>query len=282
MSTQLFKSCIAVLMAALLTGCWGETKKDQPNDLDFETSEIDRTYYLLENPENPNCNLNIKFTYPTKYSDKTILGKIQNEFVLSYFGEAYAGLSPKEATEKYADDYIEAYKELEVDFKAELENSKGSPIGAWFGYFEMSENKIAYNRNNILSYTISFENYTGGAHGAHAYTNHVLNLKTGEPLTENDIFIEYFQDDLADLLINEIARQNNVSEPKELENMGFFSVEEIYPNGNFLVDETGITYSFNEYEIAAYVVGLINVHLSFEEVGKLLRPDSPIAHLINE
>ena len=67
--------------------------------------------------------------------------------------------------------------------------------------------------------------------------------------------------------------------PKELENIGFFSVDEIYPNNNFYVDDQGITYTFNEYEVAAYVVGPVHVHLSFDEVSVLLKPDTPVARL---
>ena len=69
------------------------------------------------------------------------------------------------------------------------------------------------------------------------------------------------RDSLAQILIDHIAKQNKVENPKDLENIGFFSVEEIFPNGNFLVDEDGITYTFNEYEIAAYVVRETNVFL---------------------
>lgn len=92
----------------------------------------------------------------------------------------------------------------------------------------MSSDEIVYNQNDILSYTVSFENYTGGAHGSHAYNNHVINLKTGNAITEEDIFIENFQDSLAQILIDHIAKQNKVENPKDLENIGFFSVEEIF------------------------------------------------------
>ena len=81
---------------------------------------------------------------------------------------------------------------LEADFKAELEKKDDLPVGAWFSYFEMSSDEIVYNQNDILSYTVSFENYTGGAHGSHAYNNHVINLKTGNAITEEDIFIGKF------------------------------------------------------------------------------------------
>ena len=141
-----------------------------------------------------------------------ILKKIQNDFVLSYFGENYENLSPEEAVTKYTEDYLNNYKELEADFKAELEKKDDLPVGAWFSYFEMSSDEIVYNQNDILSYTVSFENYTGGAHGSHAYNNHVINLKTGNAITEEDIFIENFQDSLAQILIDHIAKQNKGGE----------------------------------------------------------------------
>ena len=83
----------------------------------------------------------------------------------------------------------------------------------------------------------------------------------------------------AQILIDHIAKQNKVENPKDLENIGFFSVEEIFPNGNFLVDGDGITYTFNEYEIAAYVVRETNVFLPYAEIQYLLKKDSPIYQL---
>ena len=48
------------------------------------------------------------------------------------------------------------------------------------------------------------------------------------------------------------------------------------------MDEEGITYSFNEYEIAAYVVGVTNVRLPYQDIRHLLKDESPIAHLIDK
>ena len=100
-------------------------------------------------------------------------------------------------------------------------------------------------------------------------------------LTEEDIFIGNYQDELSRLLVKHIAKQNKVEDPKELENIGYFSVDEISPNGNFLIDDRGITYTFNEYEIAAYVIGVTNVFLPFEELQSLIRADGPLSKFIS-
>ena len=280
MKTQLCQKLVVLfLISVFVSGCNIGTKKTTDNDVTFDSISVDKTYHLLENPENPNCNLQINFTYPAKYDNKDILKKIQQQFVYSYFGDGYENLSPEEATAKYTEDYLNNYKDLEDEYKAEVAKADESPVGAWCSYFEMSSDDIAYNKNDILSYTVNFENYTGGAHGAHSFTNHVIDMKTGNLIKEDDIFIEGFQEDLAQILIDRIAKQNTVENPKELENIGFFSIDEIFPNGNFLIDDNGITYTFNEYEIAAYVVGATNLHLPYEEIQYLLKKESPIAHL---
>lgn len=280
MKTQLCQKLVALfLISIIVSGCNTGTTKTADNDITFDSISVDKTYHLLDNPENPNCNLQLNFIYPTKYDNKDILKKIQKQFVLSYYGDNYESLSPEEATAKYTEDYLNSYKELTSEFEVEVTKSDDSPVGAWFSYYEMSSNDIAYNKNDILSYTVNFDNYTGGAHGAHSFTNHVIDMKTGDLITEEDIFIDGYQEDLAQILVDRIAKQNSVENPKELENIGFFSIDEIFPNGNFLIDDYGITYTFNEYEIAAYVVGASNVHLPYVEIQYLLKRDSPIAHL---
>lgn len=272
---------VLFLFALLATGCNTPARQAADNDIRFDSIQVDKTYHLLDNPNNPNCHLQQKFIYPVRFTDQEILKKVQKNFVLSFFGESFEDLAPEEATAKYTEDYLSNYKELEDDFKAELEKKDDRPVGAWFSYMEMSHNEITYNRNDLLSYVVSFENYTGGAHGSHAYTNHVINLKTGDAVTEEDIFVDNFQESLAQILIDRIAKQNKVENAKELENIGFFSIEEIFPNGNFRIDEEGITYTFNEYEIAAYVVGKTEVLLPYAEIRHLLKNESPIDILIN-
>ena len=116
MSTQISKSLIALFFLGMfVTGCNTNTKQTADNDIKFDSIRVDRTYHLLNNPDNPNCNLQLNFTYPAKFSDKEILKKIQNDFVLSYFGENYENLSPEEAVAKYTEDYLNNYKELEAD-----------------------------------------------------------------------------------------------------------------------------------------------------------------------
>lgn len=268
---------------AISTGCFQQKTAENSNSITFDSILVDRSYHLLNVDTNPNCNLKLKYIFPSHYANSQILTKIQGIFNNAYFGEGYANLSPQAAMEKYVAEYIENYKTLEPDYLSEVKQSKegGYPVGAWFGYYEIAFDEILFNEQDIVSFMSFIESYTGGAHGAHAQKDQVINLKTGELITEAQIFVDNYQDDLAKLLVAKIAKDNNLENPKELENIGFFSIDDIYPNGNFWVNNEGITYTFNEYEIAAYVVGRTQVFIPYAEMKNILRPESPISSLIN-
>lgn len=271
---------IMVLCGFLMSAC-SHTKTGKKNDIRFTSIQKKEQYHLLGDTANPACNLEINFSYPSKYSDPKVLALLQENFILSYFGEKYQKMTPQEAVDKYTADYLANYKDLEKDYVSDLKNEENAPVGAWYGYFEISSDKVTFNKNDIVSYTVSYNYYTGGAHGAHTYMNHVLYLKTGKTLSEEDIFNDDYKEKLSKLIVDKIAKQNNVADPKELENVGYFSIDEIEPNGNFTVDGNGLTYIYNEYEIAAYVIGAIKVHFTFEELNTLLKKESPISSLFS-
>jgi peptidoglycan hydrolase-like protein with peptidoglycan-binding domain len=268
---------------AFATSCSQKNGSTEVNPITFDSISVDCSSHLFDIEKNPACNLKLKFIYPEEYTDAKILKKIQSAFVNQYFGEDFSDLSPLKAIKTYEEEYIKNYKKLEPDYLAEIERAKKNnhSVGSWFNYYETSYNEILFNKQNIISTSVYFENYTGGAHGAHAQKNHVIDLNTGAPITESMIFVTDYQNTLTQLIIATIAKNNKAKDIKELENMGYFAIDEIYPNNNFWLNDKGITYTYNEYEIAAYVVGRTHVFIPYNELSLILKPESPISSLIN-
>ncbi|MCC8154606.1 MAG: DUF3298 and DUF4163 domain-containing protein [Tannerellaceae bacterium] len=274
---------VVFVLSFCITGC-NNKKQGQTgrvNDISFDSIQIEKEYYLLNNTDNPHCELKVNFVYPKKSTSPELLEAIRKDFINSMFNEHFEGLTPEETFDKFTDEYLKEYKSLEEPFREDIAQNQDAPVETWYNYTELRYNEIYYNRNNILSYSSYRESFTGGAHGSHQLKNRVLDLATGNPVTEEDIFIEGYQERLAAILIKHITEANELKDPKELEDIGYFSIDEIYPNNNFLVDSSGITYDFNEYEIAAYVVGITSIHLPFQEIRHLLLPESPVSHLFN-
>jgi hypothetical protein len=253
---------------------------EKENEIRFDTLQVRETYHLLGDSANPYCTLESSFIYPSEYNDKKALDKLTRHFIQTFFGEDETAPTPKDAMDQYVEKYMADYRELESDFKEESEiTGKKPPQESWYAYYEISFNEIIYNKRHLVSYTVAIEYYTGGAHGGHGYNHYVLSLETGDDLNEDDIFKDDYQNELARLIVDAIAADHHMTTPEDLENIGYFNVKEIYPNNNFYVNGDGITYTFNEYEIAAYYVGKIDVFLPYDKIRHLMREDSPVAPL---
>jgi hypothetical protein len=250
------------------------------NGFTYDTINAEESRSFLNNPDNPKHELKLSFTCPTAYKDEKTLEKIQKLFLSSFFNETYENYTPEEAMARYVEDNQRDYKALEDEFKQEMKNpKKGSLLS--FSRYEAMSNKVVFDKAGLVSFSVYKESYTGGAHPAHTVTNRVIDVRRGALLTEDELFVKDFKDKLAQILVKNIAAQNELDDPKRLEEIGFSDITEIVPNGNFLIDDDGLTYSFNEYEIAAYYVGVINVHISYDEIKTLLRKENPIKQVVN-
>jgi hypothetical protein len=285
MKKNLFVIMLITVLAAFisLTGCKQKTQTADSNDIRFDSVSVTRIYHLMGKTDNPHCDLRIQYVYPVGGLAADKLKAVQDVFIRALFGDDNSDTTTiAGAVNHYADQYVDDYKSLETDFAQEMNHDHEAEESSisWYSYYEDISNEIYFNSYDILCFGIVFENYTGGAHGSHSYSAFNINLATGTQITESDIFIDGYGDELAKLLVRKLAVQNNAKEPKDLEDMGYFSIDEIYPNGNFTIDAKGITYYFNEYEIAAYVVGQSSISLTFEELTPLLKENSPLTPLI--
>jgi len=215
--------------------------------------------------------------------DKKILVVIQNNFVVKFFGEKYDSLSPTEAAEQFKNDFLKEYKSLEKEY---LQDQKRNPEEevqpqSWFSHYLIGDLNIHFNRADLLSYIIYNESYYGGAHGSHNYQYKVIDTDTGKLLKEKDIFAEGYEKELNLLLLNAIAAQNEVNTAEELAELGYFGATELTSNDNFILDDEGITYLYNEYEIAPYVLGAVKVFIPYDKLQMILKEESPVSVFIN-
>ncbi|HEY5500212.1 MAG TPA: RsiV family protein, partial [Bacteroidales bacterium] len=85
---------------------------------------------------------------------------------------------------------------------------------------------------------------------------------------------------IEDLILKKIMLKHKVQKAEDLEEIGFFDVTDINLNKNFYITKKGIVYTFNEYEIAAYALGTIEIMLSYEEISAFMIPGNPLVPLI--
>ena len=276
-------STFATSFILLIVCCFGckrtESNHITTNEVTFDSVKVEQIYHLLNDTTQPFCDIKINLIYPSGYTDKTVLKSLQSVFISKCFGESYIDKTPFDAMMAYKDQYIADYKQFVEEAQQELADYSFNKedLGSSFNFYESSYSTILFNKGGVLCFSVFFENYTGGAHGSSRLYGTSIDLSTGAVITEDDLFREDSKDKISEAILQKITEQNNLKDPGELENIGYTDITQITVNGNFLIGETGITYIFNEYEIAPYVMGRTSVLLPYEDINIYINKQSPVA-----
>ncbi len=248
------------------------------NDIRFETTVVNKQIPLLAENDTtlPHAELTLSFTYPKQFRDEASLKRLQQIFNGTFFGDIqYDALSPEDAITHYTDAYRERYRSLSNSFYEE-KAMMGGEIPVWYWYTLDIRNELLHVSDSLVSYSVSYSDYEGGAHGSHrlTYTNIDLNRLT--TLSEEDLFLPGYYRPLTEKIVAQLMKDNEVTEPDSLLMKGFFTIEDIVPNNNFWLSDSAIHYAYNQYEIAPYSMGVIDVTIPYSELTELLSPGGVI------
>lgn len=243
--------------------------------LEFDSIQVNETSHLFEDTTKPACNLIINFAYAGKSSDAKLKDSLNTFLASTFFGDKYMTMTPEEAIKKYTEKYIKDYRnDLEPMYKKdEQEKEKGASMEAWYSYYKGVESRVQLYIKHLLVYRIDYNEYTGGAHGIYMSTFLNMDLHTLTPVRLDDLFAGDYKEALTDLLWNQLMADNKVATRRELEDIGYATTGELEPTENFYLGQEGITFYYNVYDIAPYVMGPIKITLPYEMMQHLLKDD---------
>jgi len=279
MRRKLLLFSVLSLFIFLALSCKKKAVQEEEAQVTFKAYEMKEDHHLKGDVKNPVMSISLNLQFPDTFSNIAVLNKIRKTLLSDYFPDIDKNIvDPKIAMDAYIKEYIKFYESSEdISSYEDKESEDTQPEVAWWDRENMI---IRNNSDNILSYTIESDRFTGGPHGGRTYLNTVINLKTGDRITENDLFTEESRPMIEDLILKKIMLKHKVQKAEDLEEIGFFDVTDINLNKNFYFTKKGIVYTFNEYEIAAYALGTIEIMLSYEEISAFMIPGNPLVPLI--
>ena len=231
MKKQMILSAVALMSAMAAISCTGG----------FESEEYGFSGSIaLEEGRTDTLTVDIRMEYPAK------------------------GMSAQAmAIDAYASDYISTYRDENLELAESLagENSMALSGGKYITGAFTGEMNMA-DGDRLMNYTITDYSYTGGAHGMNTETCLVFSLETGDRLGLEDIFREDSMSALPGLLMKHVSEA--FEDPSD---SGYLLVTDIPATENFSISDSGITFIYNPYEIAAYAAGTIRIHPHHHPVG---------------
>lgn len=270
---------VVLFIIISIVSCRPKEGTSKDNGFLFDTLRSTNNYHINNDSTQPSCNIKMTFVYPSSYTDGAILDSIQKIFISCFFDDSYIGLTPKEAIKSYEKNYIESYKE---DFKIfsqdrddHDENESYSP------YYEIDNNEVTFNKAGIISFQITQTNFKGGASSYDFMKSYTIDVSKLQLIDENDIFNDGFEKAFNVIFRDKLFKMRDVKNISELENMGYFGIEEMIPNGNFTLNDKGITYTFNKGEYSSLKTDPIVIFIPYEEIAPLIKEDSLISKFIS-
>ncbi len=268
------KLLLSLSISAFLFSC----KNEKPIEFDkIDYSKTYRSEYATDTVGGY-CNVDIQLLYPSAFDKQEVLDKVQQQILTYAFDSSYAMLSPQQAVDTFAYETFENFKAF-ISKHINSQETKANPLILHNEKWEMST-MVVYNDKQILSYELDRSTFAGGAHGMDITQYLTFDLKTGDLISERDIFEDGYEARLSTLMRQQIMKDNGFESEEQMLNNGFFMAENINPNENFCVSDSGITYIFNPYEIGAYYLGQTEVTIPYKSIRSVLKTESPISDLI--
>ena len=125
-----------------------------------------------------------------------------------------------------------------------------------------SSYSVVFANEKYISFRAEEYSYAGGAHGSNKITVGIIDRKTGRRLRLADFLPSDKLPALTEMLYAKVVKKIGGKENLQ---------GDVRPIENFCVVEGGLKFVYNEYEVACYAAGAIEVVVLYDELEKLNR-----------
>lgn len=131
---------------------------------------------------------------------------------------------------------------------------------------------------NAIAVATTYYGFTGGAHGYGAVSGALVDLRSGRLLEPSDIFApgDKWLPALRNWVTADLKKQfaerpgfEDALAPEKLDKL-------LHEPERYIWRADGLAIVFNQYEVAAYVMGRYVVHVPYGRLESLMRPDAPV------
>jgi hypothetical protein len=259
---KMYQHEIHIIAAALLLCACGETEET----VTFETVTAEKIAALSSDSIPPTCSVTIRLEQATAKSGRP--GEIINSTVASrLFNRGDDGL--KDAAQAFADEYTANYiKNLKLLYNQDKSDTTKL---VWYYYHYIINSRTQTGSKGTLVYLTDINYREGGAHAVNQQIIMNFEEKTGRLLTLDDIFVDGYEPQLKNLLLNALKEKTGLSTNQALHSQGYLRSTDLYVPENFILSDNAITFVYNPDEIAPYSLGSIELTIGMPALETLLK-----------
>ncbi len=250
---------ISVVLVMGISGCTdkgGDIKKR------FQAVEYIDTVYYDNRDKSTHYNFSIYLMKAT--GGDAFAEKVNSDIVEVIFG--YENVSIEDAVEQFVNSSVTLFKEDITEIK-EINRRENAGIPE-FEYVYFLNSRVKDGGKGIVNYILDQYTYSGGAHGNTLVTCRNYSSYNGDLITLNDIFIPGYNEFLKPVLLEALKKKTQSANGDDLRSKGFLTMSGIYVPENYIIKSDTLKFIFNQYEIAPYSSGIIELLVPMSELSE--------------
>lgn len=239
----------------------------------------DTSGFTMSNGERCTIVADATIDYPVHAGEGIAIDSLQRLFA-AYVLESGDTLSLQEAMRQVVANSMHQY-----DFMTEpvgddmaAEADEGDDL-ATLKYATSTRITPIYNKNGVVTFERvdvikKNDKVTSVTHRYYSF-----DVETQRYIDLSSMFRDDAIADVCQLLRQELLKQNNAKGNEQLNDLGYYNVENITVTRNFYFDDKGVTWSYLPNELAVEAVGEPKITIPYSELASALCDDSIISRL---
>jgi hypothetical protein len=280
MKINFFSIVILLFFTMLVVSC-GKTGKGKTGDgkpaVTLKTQQLnDKSTFKLSNGDRCTIVADATIDYPVSTLNNTAVDSLQRLFA-AYVLESGDSLSLQDAMRQVVANSMHQYDFMDEPMSEE-EAGEGDDMTT-LNYATSTRVTPIYNKNGIVTFervdvVKKNDKVTSVTHRYYSF-----DVETQTFIDVNRLFRDDAVADVCQLLKQQLLKQNNVTGNEQLNDLGYFNVENITVSRNFYFDDKGITWSYLPNELAVEAVGEPKITIPYGELGDFVCDNSIIERL---
>lgn len=280
MKTKSLTLFILLSITAILFSCGKNSKANkgdgQPAVMVKSKQLNDNSSFTMSNGERCTITADAVIDYPVSAGEGMSVDSLQRLFA-AYVLESGDSLSLQEAMRQVVANSMHQYDFMQEPVnKDEADESEDLTT---LKYATSTRITPIYNKNGVVTFervdVVKKNDKVTSI--THRYYN--FDVETQTFIDVNRLFRDDAVADVCQLLKQQLLAQNNVAGNEQLNDLGYFNVENIMVTRNFYFDDKGVTWSYLPNELAVEAVGEPKITIPYGDLESSLCENSIIDRL---
>ena len=278
MKRKVFSLLILLSVTALLFSC-SKTRSSKNGDgkpaITVKTQRLsDTSGFTMSNGERCTIVAEASIDYPVSTASGAAVDSLQRLFA-AYVLESGDTLSLPDAMQQVVANSMHQYDFMNGPL-SDAEEAEASEGLATLKYATSTRVTPIYNQNGVVTFervdVVKKNDKVTSV--THRYYN--FDVETQTFIDVNRLFRDDAIADVCQLLKQQLLTQNNATGNEQLNDLGYFNVENITVTRNFYFDENGVTWSYLPNELAVEAVGEPKITIPYADLESSLCEESII------